>query len=67
MAQRRQPDDCVVEALVEVQAKRSRTHHPEKISVGRGDDADVRPLFTILAYRPERPVIEQAQQLHLYV
>ena len=64
-AQRRQLDVDHVDAVVEVLAKAAFLDRGFEIAIGGGDDADVERHLGVPADRPDRPLLEGAQQLGL--
>src|SRR5206468_8666034 len=65
LTQRRDMDGQDVESIVEILSKAPLGDHLTHVTVGRGDDPDVRALALGRADRPHFARLQEAQELHL--
>src|SRR5688572_6128490 len=63
--QRRQFDGEDVQAIEQILAQLAGSHRVDRTDVGRGNDADVHGLLVAPAEPAERPLLQDAQELHL--
>lgn len=65
LSQRREADGERVESVKEVFAEAALPHKLLKVSVGRGDDADVHVHFAVVAHAEHAPLLYDTQELRL--